>query len=534
MQPAAPDRRDLNREKKQMKAFRAALLGTAMALAGAATAQAQTAPTLRVGMAAQDVGRLDPHFAVSTIDRVVVAWMFNGLVRFKPGSIDPAGIEPDLAERWESSADGRTWTFHLRRGVRFHGDFGELTADDVVFSIRKAGTAASSAFAADFRAFQTVEAVDSHTVRIVLRENVPSLLGILTNYSGGYIVSRRAAEQRGADFVRSPIGTGPFALDRVTPNQSAELVAHAQYFRGAPRIGRISYRFIPSDASRDLAFQNRELDLNYGRADQTWVNRTRQQPNTIVDVFEPGELSILNLNTRQPPFNDIRVRRALAHAVNRAELVRFRGQDVTREGQSLVPRGYLGFTADVGLLPHDQAAARRLLAEAGHPNGLTVRVIHTQLPEMLGNMQVVQQQLRRVGITLDLQVVEHATFHQQIRQDLSPLVYYSAARFPVADIYLTQFFHGRSRVQTPTAVTNFSHCDQADSQIDAARVSTDLEEQRRLWAEAQRILVQNVCGVPLMETLLTFARRDTLDYGYELKGSMSLGPLVTERTTLRQ
>jgi len=516
-----------------MRGWRAALLGSAMAVASVFGAQAQTGPTLRVGMAAQDVGRLDPHFAVSTIDRVVVAWMFNGLVRFKPGSIDPAEIEPDLAERWESSADGKTWTFHLRRGVQFHGGFGELTAEDVVFSLRKSGTAATSAFSADYRAFESVTAVDSHTVRIVLRENVPSLLGILTNYSGGYIVSRRAVTERGDSFVRNPIGTGPFALDRVTPNQSAELVAHPQYFRGTPQIGRISYRFIPSDASRDLAFQNRELDLNYGRADQTWINRTRQIPNTTVDVFEPGELAILNLNTSMPPFNDIRVRQALAHAVNRSELVRFRGQDVSREGQSLVPRGYLGFTNQVPLLPHDPARTRALLAEAGHPNGLTVRVIHTQLPEMLNMMQVVQQQLRRSGITLDLQVVEHATFHQQIRQNLSPLVYYAAARFPVADIYLTQFFHGRSRVQTPTAVTNFSHCDQADAQIDAARVSTNIEEQKRLWAEAQRILVQNVCGVPLLETLLVFARRDNLDYGYPLRGSMSLGPLITEASRLR-
>jgi peptide/nickel transport system substrate-binding protein len=103
----------------------------------------------------------------------------------------------------------------------------------------------------------------------------------------------------------------------------------------------------------------------------------------------------------------------------------------------------------------------------------------------------------------------------------------------VADIYLTQFFQGRSRVGTPTAVTNFSHCDQADAQIDAARVSTNPEEQNRLWAEAQRILVREVCGVPLIETLLVFARRDNVDYGYELRGSMSLGPVITERTRMR-
>jgi peptide/nickel transport system substrate-binding protein len=148
-------------------------------------------------------------------------------------------------------------------------------------------------------------------------------------------------------------------------------------------------------------------------------------------------------------------------------------------------------------------------------------------------MEALQAQLRRANITLEITPVEHATFHQQIRQDLSPLVYYSAARFPVADIYLTQFFHGRSIVKTPTAVTNFSHCNQADAQIDAARVSTDINEQRRLWAEAQKILTENICGVPLLETLLVFARRNTVDYGYDLRGSMSLGPLITEQTRLR-
>jgi peptide/nickel transport system substrate-binding protein len=513
--------------------LRGILLAGALAFGIPNLAAAQPVQTLRVGMAAQDVGRLDPHFAVSTIDRVVVAWMFNGLVRFKPGSIDPAAIEPDIAERWESSADGKTWTFHIRPGVKFHGNYGEVTAEDVVFSLKKAATAATSAFSADYRAFESIEAVDAATVRITLRTNVPSLLGLVTNYSGGYIVSKKAVEERGEAFTRSPIGTGPFALDRVTPNQSAELVAHAGYFRGAPQIGRISYRFIPSDASRDLAFQNRELDLNYGRADQVWVNRTRQLPGVTVDVFEPAELTILNLNTSMPPFNDIRIRRALAHAVNRPEIVRWRGPDVSREGQSLVPRGYLGFTADNGLPQHDPARARALLAEAGFPNGITIKVIHTQLPEMLSGMQVLQQQLRRAGITLDLQVVEHATFHQQIRQNLSPLVYYAAARFPIADIYLSQFFHGRSIVGTPTAVTNFSHCNQADAQIDAARVSTDLEEQKKLWAEAQRILVGQVCGVPIIETLLVFARRENVDYGYKLEGSMSLGPLITETTRLK-
>ena len=161
-------------------------------------------------------------------------------------------------------------------------------------------------------------------------------------------------------------------------------------------------------------------------------------------------------------------------------------------------------------------------------------MIQSQLPEMLTAAQVFQAQLKRAGINLDLQVVEHATYHAQIRQDLSPMVYYSAARFPIADVTLTQFFHSRSIVKTPTAVTNFSHCNVADKEIDDARTETDPQKQIALWQEAQRKIIAAVCAVPAFETLLVFAHHDDLDYGYKLDASLSLGPLITEATSFKQ
>ena len=512
---------------------RAALLASAVALAGPALAQPKpTAPktTLTVGISAQDIGSLDPHFAVSTIDRIPVAWMFNGLVRFPPGNNDPAKLESDLAQTWESSPDGLTWTFHLRHGVQFQGGFGEMTAEDVAFSLKKAGDPKTSAFSSELRPIKSIDVVDPYTIRLVLSQNVPALLGIVTDYSQGYIVSKKAVEQRGDGFKRNPIGTGPFAFASDTPSQSLELVANDQYFRGAPKIKKISYRFIPSDASRDLAFQNGELDVEYGRADQTWVNRTRAEPHAIVDIFEPAEEAELHLNTTIKPLDDIRVRQAIAYAIDRDELVRWRGKDVSREALSVVPRGYLGYTADNGLLPHNLAKAKELLKQAGYPDGVTIKMVQSQLPEMFTAAQVFQAQLKKAGINLDMQVVEHATYHQMIRQDLSPIVYYSAARFPVADVYLTQFFSSRSIVKTPTAVTNFSHCNVADKEIDAVRVETDRTKQLALWAEAQRKIIADVCAVPMFETLLVFARHDDVDYGYKLEGSISLGPLITEAT----
>jgi peptide/nickel transport system substrate-binding protein len=509
--------------------FRRLVLAAALAAAIIPAAQAAPRTDFIVGMAAQDVGKLDPHLAVSTIDRAVVAWMFNALVRFKPGSMSPADIEPDLAQSWDSSPDGKVWTFHLRHGVQFHGGYGEMTADDVVFSLLKAGDPKRSSASGDFAAFDKVEALDPYTVRITLKQVVPSLLGIVTNYGGGFIVSKKAVEKLGDGYAAAPIGTGPFAFAMLTPNQSLELAANKAYFRGAPKLDKISYRFLPSTASRDLAFQNGEIDLEYGMQDQTWVDRTKKLPGVIVDVFEPGEEAILHLNKSIKPLDDIRVRQAIAYAINRKELLAWQGKDVSREPGSVIPIGNLGYV-DAGLLPFDLAKSKALLAEAGFPNGLTLKVVHTQLPSMLAEMQVVQAQLKKAGINLDLQVVEHATFHQMIRQDVSSIVFYSAARFPVADVYLTQFYNSRSIVKTPTAVTNFSHCTVADAEIDAARTEPDAAKQIALWQTAQKKIAADVCAVPLIETLQAWVRRDTLDYGYDLKGSLSLGPMITEAT----
>ena len=219
---------------------------TRLIAAAAMLLLATTAPgayaqgTLNVGMAAADVGQLDPHRATTTQDKPVVSWIFNGLVRFKPGSASLETLEPDLAEKWEASPDKLTWTFTLRKGVKFHGDYGELTADDVVFSLKRAADSKTSSFAADYAAIDTIEAVDPLTVRIKLKQAIPSLLGLVTNYHGGNIVSKKAVEALGADFRLKPIGTGPFVFQEYKPNESLTLVANKSYFRGARSSTRSS------------------------------------------------------------------------------------------------------------------------------------------------------------------------------------------------------------------------------------------------------------------------------------------------------
>ncbi|MEQ1615509.1 MAG: ABC transporter substrate-binding protein [Hyphomicrobiaceae bacterium] len=506
------------------------LLASAAVLSLLAAGSALAQKTLNIGMAAADVGQLDPHKAATTQDKPVVSWIFNGLVRLKPGSAKLEDIEPDLAEKWTASADKLVWTFNLRKGVKFHGNYGELTADDVVFSLQRAGSSKTSSFSADYASVDKIEAVDPLTVKITLKSPIPSLLGIVANYHGGNIVSKKAVEERGDNFRIQPIGTGPFAFEGYKPNESVTLVGHAGYFRGKPKIDKIVYRFIPSDSSRDLAFESGELDLLYGRQDQLWVDRMKKKAGVVVDAVPPGELGMLSLNMKQKPLDDVRVRRAIAYAVDPDGLAAHKGKSVATAAQSMVPIGYLGQVAAMPMEKRDIAKAKALLAEAGYKDGIKFKVIQTQLPTMLSSMQVVQAQLKEAGIDMQLEVVDHQTFHANIRKDLSQGVYYAAARFPVADVYLTQFFHSKSIVLKPTAVTNFSHCDVADKEIEDARVSADPVKQKELWAAAQKKIAEAVCAVPLFEALQVWARSPAVDYGYKFEGALQLGPVITELT----
>ena len=510
-----------------MKKLLIAILGAALLSAPLAFAQKKS---LVVGMGSADAGKLDPHIASTTPDKGLLSWMFNGLVRIKPGKISPEFIEPDLAESWTSNAAGTEWTFKIRKGVQCHHGYGEFTAEDAAYSIKRASNKATSSYSNDFAAVDKVEAIDKSTLRITLKNPVAGFLGYVANVNGGNMICKKAAEEMGENFAKKPIGTGPFMFAEYQPQQFVKLVANKQYFRGAPMLEDITFRYIPADSSRDLAFQSGELDMIYGKQDQTWMDRTSKLPGVKVVAMEPGELSVLSLNTTVKPLDDIRVRQAIAYAIDRKAIVVFKGAGSSREAVSVVPSGYLGTDEKAPLFPYDPAKAKALLVEAGYPNGVTIKTIHTTLTGMQTLIEAVQAQLKKVGINLDIELVEHATFHAQIRKDLSPIVHYQAARFPVADVYLTQFFDSKSIVGSPSAVTNFSHCSVADEEIRAARVATDPVKQKALWKTAQEKIIKDVCGVPIYEQLQLWAWKDNLDLGYELQGSLNLSPPITEKT----
>ncbi len=432
---------------------------------------------LKVGIGMADAGQLDPHISAKTQDKCVFGWMFNGLVRLKPGSMDLNAMEPDLAERWVASADSLVWTFYLRKGVKFHGDYGEFTAEDVVYSLQRAKDPKTSGFSSDYANFIAVEAVDPYTVKITLDKPVPSLLALVSNYHGGNIVSKKAAEAMGEDFKTQPVGTGPFAFVEYKSKQNVTLAAHKDYFRGTPKIDKIIYRYIPSAASRELAFTKGELDLTYGVRQQQWVDRMRKKEGIIVDVFQPGELRTMHMNMTKKPFDDIRVRKAVAHAISRDEVAAFLGKDVTQLNFTVVPNGYLGHSNDVVRYEYDVDKAKALLKEAGYPDGFKA-VIKLPPPSYARRGgEIVASQLGKIGIKLEIVPVEWAQWLDQV--------------FKKTDYDLTIVSHTEPMdIGIYARETYYFNYKNPEFQDVIAKLSAtaDTQERYKLMAEAQRII----------------------------------------------
>jgi peptide/nickel transport system substrate-binding protein len=508
--------------------------------------QQATPAILRFGIDAADLRTLDPHFAAARNDRAVVDMVFNGLLRYKPGN-SPL-IEADLAVSIPEPeiVDGKqVWTFELRRGVMCQPgpqtEAYELTADDVVYSLQKAANGDRSAYAGEYTDI-TVEKVDDYTVRFTLEKPLSSFLFLpkIVDYSGGFIVCKKAVEAMGDEaFSTHPVGTGPFRFESHTPGEMVRLVAYEQYFRGQPLLEGVEVLYLPEFSDRDLGLRSGDLDLIFGSEESEWFEEVEPEQDIIVDVFGVGQVITAHFNTSVEPLDDVRIRKAIAHALDRDEFLDLFAEGVVANVYSPVPEQFLpgGLTreeAEILNLDYevDLEKARQLMAEAGYADGFSLEVVTSERGHYVSNYESLKAQLAEIGIEVKVEVVDHSTMHSIIREDKNPIVIYVAWR-PNADVYLTRFFHSDSIVVTGTKPdTNFSHYDQIDDLIEGARNELDPGEQVKLWKQAQIKIMEDMIAYPLHYVNLVYAHRDGVNFGYELASTVALYPQITEETKI--
>jgi ABC-type transport system substrate-binding protein len=348
--------------------------------------------------------------------------------------------------------------------------------------------------------------VDDYTVRIVLKAPSASFLASVMAFRPGFIVPQRAVEELGDRFAFNPVGTGPFQFVSYAPRQELVLEANASYFRGAPAIKRIVWKVVPDDNVAGLALQKGEINHMIVRDPQVYValQRDRNLAFTATPTTGWWEFS---LNTRRRPLDDVRVRRALAHAVDRDTFIKTVLENLGSPAYSVIPPGMIGHTTDVEKYAFNPTRARQLLAEAGltPPVRLTLVFEPSEYGELIAT--AVQQWFKDIGVELQLLKLEAGAWTARRQSGDYDITISGTTRFD-PDQFLTEQFHTGS---FPPG-GNQSFYGAIDDMIEAQRRAINSKERARILVEIQKKVAADVPFVPLFNPVYVTA------YGKNQKG----------------
>ncbi|MGA2193421.1 MAG: ABC transporter substrate-binding protein [Nitrospirota bacterium] len=450
---------------------------------------------------ASDITTLDPAFIVDVAGGGVAAKLYDGLVGFDKG----AKIVPDIASSYTVSPDGKTYTFRIRRGVRFQCADGsclkDVTSRDFKYSFERVLSPETKsprtwlfdriAGAKEYMAGKTngvsgLKTPDDSTLIIELAEPFGPFIELLA-MPGAYVVPQEEVLRWGENFSDHPAGTGPYVLERWEHGISLSLRANKVYFGEKPKLAGIYYRVIPEDLTAVAEFERGNLDtlaipapeLRRYITSPKWKDRIISQVG--MDTY------YLGMNCSRPPFDDPLVRKAVSMAIDRKRILDtvYEGRGVLADGpvpQSLLP-GPERFPYE-----YNPALAQRLLARSGHGRGLNVKIFIGADQEVLDMAEVIQQYLKDVGIYASITQLEWSAYKQAIVNGDADAFWMSwEADYPDPENFLYPVFYSGNA----GSAGNRSRLKDAvfDSLIRRAQTEPDPVSRRRLYALAQDRIV---------------------------------------------
>lgn len=448
-------------------AFR--FLNIALLLAAGPSLAGGPAGSLVVCDDVRDPATLDPHKQFTEKNHALLQQVFEGLVRFGPDG----AIEPALARRWER-LDPLRMRFHLRRGVEFH-DGEPFDAEAVRLSIERYLDPATASPAAGFLdPLSHAVVVDTGTVDLVTSR--PD--GLLLNRLAGFvlIVGARALRERGPDaLAERPIGTGAFRFERWDKGRAVVLTANDRYWDpGRPKLRRLEFRFLP-EARQLGALLSGEVDLLPNLPGSRSVT-VRRNPRLKLVKKATSNMIVGSFRAAEGPLADARVRRALNLGIDKADLIRYGVLGNGRPLASLIFPSEPGYDPALVSYPYDPARAKRLLAEAGHPRGFTLKTLLKATASRPG--KIIAAQLARIGVRLELHELPDAVLFDRVRQKS-----FDMAIVDISDPMLHPFF-----IQAILMYSKSPYALSRDPEYDARleRMSATLDPAEQ--AEAMRAL----------------------------------------------
>src|SRR5579864_4271651 len=448
---------------------------------------------------------LDPRIGTDAQSEFIDELMFDSLVRKGPNFV----LEPNVAERWEIP-DPQTYIFHLRKGIHFH-DGRLLTARDVKWTLDTTRDGSLRTIkGATYHLLDRIEARDDSTLVIHLTEPFAPLLWNLSEGALGII-----PEGSGKDFAAHPVGSGPYRFVRFDPDSQVVLERNPDYWGPRPQIGRLRFAVVPDATTRALELRKGSADLAAPNSfPPDMVRALAHERSLAVERHAGSSLAYLAFNLQDPILKDVRVRQAIAYSIDRQVILHSLLNDSGRLADSVLPPEHWAYNGDVDHYPFDPEKAGALLDAAGHPRGKDGVRFHlvmktSTLDETKLLAAVLQQQLRRVGIALDIRSFEFATFYSDIVKGAFQVYSLRWIGYTNQDPDIFEDAFDTASFAPKRANRGHYSNPEVDRLIAQGRRTLDQPERKRIYAEVQKILARDLPYIDLwyLDNVLVHTRR---------------------------
>ena len=496
------------------------------------------AQTLSIGFA-DPISSVDPQLNNHAGDRSLALHFWDSIINSRDGG----KLEPALAASWRA-LDDRTWEFKLRSDIKWQ-DGVPFTADDIVFSLQRArnvpGTVAS--YVGAVRTVESVTARDPQTV--IIKTNTPNPM-LPLDIASVYIVSKHVGEKaRTEDYNagRAVVGTGPYRFVSHVPGDRTVFEASPGYYGTRPVWEKVNYRYINNGAARTAALLAGDVDV-IDKVAVTDVEKLRKTPSVSVYVypglrvllvqpsFRPGPNEFITDNAGKPlaqnPLQDLRVRQALSVAINRKAIVDRILQGTVTEANQWMPKGTFGYNPEVHDIAYNPEQAKKLLAEAGFPQGfqIAIHVPGDRYPQAPESIQAVAQFWSRIGVKTKVEVVPWAVYSSRANKNdyaVSVVAWGNGTGEAAYGLLNTLATVDAKRGRGASNWGHYSN-ESVDKALDAATVEFDARRREAILRHSVKLVSDDVGTIPLFHYQNIWAA----------KKGLKVVPLLSDRTTSMQ
>ncbi|WP_024822058.1 MULTISPECIES: ABC transporter substrate-binding protein [Aminobacterium] len=429
-----------------------------------------------------DAKSLDPHVTPDVGSAHIMVQIYETLLK----TDDKGEIVPSLAESYEK-IDDRTYRFHLREGVKFHNGE-ELKASDVAFTFHRAIEIGKTiGFIVGNIDPASIKVEDDYTIVMGTKTPDTSFLACLTHFGGGCILNEKAVNEAGDDYGTHPVGTGPYKFVDWQKGDRITLTRFDEYWGTKPAIKDVVVRAITEQTNRTIELESGGVDIAYAIPP---LDIRRIEENSKLKLIRVPDVSVqyMGFNCSKKPFSDVRVRQAITMALDLEKLNKAVYRGIGGPAYGPIPPRLRYFNTNLSILKYDPERAKELLAEAGYPEGFKASIWTNDRKERIDIATIAQSMLAKVGITVDIQVMEWGAYLDKLSEKQHDMYLMGwSTPIPDPDYAVYGIFHSSQiKGMNKSVYSN----PKADELMDRGRTLPDGDERRAIYEELQTLLVQ--------------------------------------------